>query len=715
MSSFPADRAMAHTAFAQAPQLPAAHLPRPRLLAQLGAQAWRLVLLWGPPGYGKSALLAEHFGQSPSAEVVWLNLAGHGLTTEQFLARLAFAWGLAPRQLDNEQALLDRLGQRSAVLKLVLDDFPADAGQPLNALVERLLAQPLLQLYVTCRQRPDWNLPRLMLSDALLELDARSLAFTAQEQRCLQLRLLPHAAPAQLDALWQQTRGWCAGARLIMAAAGQDDDGTAEHWLGDYLQREWLARLDTQECAALLELAHLPRCSAAFCEQLWEGQQGARLFARLHGTHCFMVELEEHPGWFSLLPAVARAVSNRLGNSAQKLLRLRACRLYHALGQPNPAIDLALLAGRPDVAAGYLEYIGLEWLVSERNLAELMRWITQIPDELLYSTPRLLCLVARAFLLSWRLDEAGQCIEGLSRFMPLPDKARHRRLLANAQALRGALAALRGDGGAAQNHCLAALAGMSAKDWRSSVLCHATLARMAMARGDFDQALGHLSKAGELGRRNGSQTCELLMEVEAIRLLVQQGEPVQADALLQQCLVQAQSLPCHRLLMGRLLQLRAERHLAHGCLEACAADLQASENLAQEVGDPHILQVWLTQADLAQKRGDSEGAGLLLREAQRRMQRAQVPGHLFQPALDGRQWRLEPAQADDGALACELTSREMAVLRLLAEGLSNKEIGSQLFISLNTVKTHASSINEKLGVAGRTRAVMRAHALGLLL
>ncbi|TDF84176.1 helix-turn-helix transcriptional regulator [Pseudomonas sp. H9] len=61
-----------------------------------------------------------------------------------------------------------------------------------------------------------------------------------------------------------------------------------------------------------------------------------------------------------------------------------------------------------------------------------------------------------------------------------------------------------------------------------------------------------------------------------------------------------------------------------------------------------------------------------------------------------------------------LTFRETAVLKLLAQGLTNKEIGSQLFISLNTVKTHTSSVKQKLGVVGRTRAVMRAQALGLL-
>ncbi|TLP71693.1 hypothetical protein FEA48_22155 [Pseudomonas nitroreducens] len=61
-----------------------------------------------------------------------------------------------------------------------------------------------------------------------------------------------------------------------------------------------------------------------------------------------------------------------------------------------------------------------------------------------------------------------------------------------------------------------------------------------------------------------------------------------------------------------------------------------------------------------------------------------------------------------------LTAREVAVLRLLADGLSNQEIGNSLFISLNTVKTHAKKINVKLGVRRRTQAIVRAKSLGLL-
>jgi LuxR family transcriptional regulator, maltose regulon positive regulatory protein len=56
----------------------------------------------------------------------------------------------------------------------------------------------------------------------------------------------------------------------------------------------------------------------------------------------------------------------------------------------------------------------------------------------------------------------------------------------------------------------------------------------------------------------------------------------------------------------------------------------------------------------------------------------------------------------------------MAILRLTASELSQREIGSQLYVSLNTVKSHTRSVFRKLGVASRADAVTRGRQLGLL-
>jgi DNA-binding NarL/FixJ family response regulator len=61
-----------------------------------------------------------------------------------------------------------------------------------------------------------------------------------------------------------------------------------------------------------------------------------------------------------------------------------------------------------------------------------------------------------------------------------------------------------------------------------------------------------------------------------------------------------------------------------------------------------------------------------------------------------------------------LSARELEVLALVAEGLSNREIGERLFITEGTVKNHVSNVLAKLGVRDRTQATLRAQELGLL-
>jgi DNA-binding CsgD family transcriptional regulator len=61
-----------------------------------------------------------------------------------------------------------------------------------------------------------------------------------------------------------------------------------------------------------------------------------------------------------------------------------------------------------------------------------------------------------------------------------------------------------------------------------------------------------------------------------------------------------------------------------------------------------------------------------------------------------------------------ITDRELEILTLIARGLSNREIATQLFVSENTVKTHCSRAFEKLGAVRRTQAVRRGKELGLL-
>ncbi len=84
-------------------------------------------------------------------------------------------------------------------------------------------------------------------------------------------------------------------------------------------------------------------------------------------------------------------------------------------------------------------------------------------------------------------------------------------------------------------------------------------------------------------------------------------------------------------------------------------------------------------------------------------------------AYINRQYRVkrvsisEPGEIDHKRIAeLNISKREYEVLKWMAEGLSNKEIGEKLFVSESTVKTHVSSLLQKLNSRRRTQAIQRA-------
>ena len=86
---------------------------------------------------------------------------------------------------------------------------------------------------------------------------------------------------------------------------------------------------------------------------------------------------------------------------------------------------------------------------------------------------------------------------------------------------------------------------------------------------------------------------------------------------------------------------------------------------------------------------------------------------LLDPSVQARLVERIAAERAERPLPDGLTAREVEVLRLIARGLSNREIASQLFVSEATVKTHINNLFSKTGVRDRAQAVVYAHERGL--
>ena len=173
-----------------------------------------------------------------------------------------------------------------------------------------------------------------------------------------------------------------------------------------------------------------------------------------------------------------------------------------------------------------------------------------------------------------------------------------------------------------------------------------------------------------------------------------------------------------------------EVHTALGV--ALAADGRPAEALPALERGVFLRRLWGQPLDLdrrpARARADRRGAGRrrARRGAARRGRGA--PGGVPRPgraARAARRRRARPGSAAPrrGGRAAgprarrrhaELSERELTVLRLLTGGLTEREIGRELYLSFNTVHTHVKAVYRKLGVSSRAEAVARARERRLL-
>jgi LuxR family maltose regulon positive regulatory protein len=261
------------------------------------------------------------------------------------------------------------------------------------------------------------------------------------------------------------------------------------------------------------------------------------------------------------------------------------------------------------------------------------------------------------------------------------------------------------------------------------MLCEVFLARLKLARGDVAGAATLLAETSQSARLNNFAS--RLPEVVAAQVLtlLRQGHLVAAAHL-----ARTHDLP--------LSQARV--HLAQGNPSAALAVLARLRTHveARRLADEQ-LKVMVLEALALQDQGEQDQAVHLLLDA---LERAEPGGFIRLFVDEGPPMvHLLAAVAASGRMpdylekvrsACEakeqqheataslpapaqpliepLSRRELEVLQLIAQGLSNQEISERLVLALETVKGHNKNIFGKLQVGRRTEAVARAHALGLL-
>jgi LuxR family maltose regulon positive regulatory protein len=255
-------------------------------------------------------------------------------------------------------------------------------------------------------------------------------------------------------------------------------------------------------------------------------------------------------------------------------------------------------------------------------------------------------------------------------------------------------------------------------------LVEVSLARFWIQRGNYEQATSWMHKRkldekvlAEIRDGAGSLGYEMIESeyLTLVRLLVAQGQSDKALSILSQIeKIDEQKGRWRRLI--EVLCLQAIAWQAMGEIETALAVLERALGFAKPEG---YIRTFIDEGEPVQnllskaiQRGiEPEYAARLLAAMQAKRVPAQNSMKAGTPAVDYPS--ISPMEHGVD-LHESLSERELEVLRLIAEGLSNSEIGADLVISLSTVKGHTANIYSKLGVNSRTQAVAKSRELGIL-
>jgi LuxR family maltose regulon positive regulatory protein len=724
------------------PRVHARMLRRTRLLGMLDDHgASSLTVLDAGAGYGKTTLVRSWCTERPES-VIWMTLDSADDDPVRLWMHLATAVGRLSQGLGG-RALM-RLGVRGVQVEtavdelmndlvayqrpvtIVLDDLHAVRSEPslasIGYAIERLPAG--VRLVVSTRSDPPVGLAKLRASRALIEVRARELAFTVDEAQELIVREGIKLSGQSLDFLVERTEGWPAG--LYLAALwlrGLDDAdegvrafaGSARH-VGDYLTAEVLRALPADTRDFLVQTSVLGRFTPELCDAVLGREDSAAVLAELARSNMFLVALDDRAQWYRYHHLFGELLQLELERDAASELRRRAGEWCRAQGLLEDAIEYATAAGDAETVAELLVESHLQFIRGGR-VGQFLGWVRWLPPELLIEHPVLPAAGAAAAGLLARPEVEVQ------RLLAVSERSRRERprgwspYVEAVVELTRAEVIERGDVDAAAEHARRAVAAAREGANVLTVGALATLSQAQFFAGNLDEsrriALQSIETPDAPDSPDGYVASLGLLALVA----AEQGRNDSADRSAREAIGFAHQ---HFLADSWVTSLA---HL--GLALACAAtgrraeaerEARHGERLRRSteptVGHAHALLV-LAQVRVARSR--VAPAARDLERARRELEEFHEPGRL--PAMAAeveRDLGVARATLGNGRVVEQPSGAELAVLRCLATGLSRREIGARLYISLNTVKSHTRELYRKLGASSRADAVARAEALGLL-
>jgi LuxR family transcriptional regulator, maltose regulon positive regulatory protein len=707
----------------------------------------KVVLVSAPIGYGKSNLLTQWRSDPREARpFAWVTVdASDNEPLRLWTYLIEAIRRVEPRMggnLDNllkhrsaslQEAVIPQLLDELAILPrrivIVLDDFSQVTNRACHESIDEFVENlpSTTQLVISTRSDPPLSsLQRIRLTGEMLEIRDGDLRFTIEEAESL----LKQTADTELAlqdvrCLLDRTEGWPAGLYLAaLSLQGRADPRTFirdfagdNRHLADYLTTEILNRLPVRVRRFLVRTSILERFNASLGDAVVGEEGSAAILEELERSNLFLVPLDDQRSWFRYHKLFQELLQSDLKATDRSLvpeLHRRATQWHRSWGFLDDAIKHANAAG--DIESSR-ELISENWLAycNAGRLATVRSWIESVGEERVASDPVLSLTAAWIAGLSGHAEELEKWLELASRSSlagPLPD---------GTSSLASGIALVRmsfGHEGVAKALAAARVAVEleSRQDARWHPVAQTALGFYLYISGERGLATAHFEQVARQKTRGGS--LEVIFALSQLSIMASEaGRRIEATRLARRAvaivdeyrLSDASQASVAYTGLGRALVAAEDLTGGRRELERALALRSRSDLIAPWP----TLQLLLALAPVRAVQDDREGAVHLLQDA-----RAIVDAYPDAGVLGTELEELERSIAEGKPRSAptgeSLTDRELSVLRLLPTSLTQRQIGDELFLSINTVKTHVKSIFAKLEVESRSEAVARARTLRLL-
>ena len=721
---------------------------REELVDYLAGLTAKLVLVDAPAGFGKTTLIAQ-WQQRPgeSRPFAWVSLDPSDNDPGRLWWHVACAlqracqWAgagdvVAPAPVpwtDIAETLLSLLVNELAKLAqpvvLVLDDYHVISEPDCHDQLAFLLLHlpPTVQIVLITRADPPLPLARLRVTAELAEIRAPELRFTRPQAA----ELIASVAEVELSQpdladLVDLTEGWPAAIYLAaLSLRGRASPSQVVRQFSgdtriveDFLAEEVLSRQPVEVRRFLARTSILGRFCAPLCDAVTGTADAAEIIDVIERQNLFVVPLDDARRWFRYHHLFAQMLRSDLSRSEPEIvptLHKRASAWHRQSGSADEAIGHAYAAG--DIG-GVIDLMAQHWhaYVDSGRVSTVHSWLGLLGDDIIRAD------AAAAHCAAWAAALSGD-EESLRRWLPIVEASEDERALPDGiRSLRSSAALLEGTFGfrgigpmrdAAAR--AAALESDPGSPWHA--LAQASYATALYWSGDLDAAaaVAHNASPGA----TSIPLIRLWMCAVLTLIAVDQGDVAEAERwarTAQEIVASADSR----------LSEAPQSSLAFTAFGAVAAQrgqlAEARRGLEHALEIRHrnrvispwaTLEVLLRLAPVLARLGDEPGAAALLAEARSILESSPDGAEAQFARLAKAERRLagRPRTISPGA---PLTDREAAVLRLLRGSLSLREIGEQLYLSQNTIKTHTRAIYRKLGVSSRDDAISRGRDIDIL-